>query len=175
MKHQTNPMRYVPVPTLLSNCHKVPVSVRGGGEGTSYYVCGTCHKPCDFHVVDTKKPTRDEPMVGATEDSVPEEATPEVEGGDDELNKALDLITIKISFQSNTRPEFSITLSEAATAIRAAIRDGIPEKVHYNDETVPKYLKPRAGETWEHALRHEQGFNAVVDQITTELKRKGLL
>lgn len=31
-----------------SACHNAPVSVRGGDEGTSYYVCGVCHKPCDI-------------------------------------------------------------------------------------------------------------------------------
>lgn len=36
-------------PNHLSDCHKAPISVRGNDEGTSYYVCGTCHKPCDLY------------------------------------------------------------------------------------------------------------------------------
>jgi hypothetical protein len=32
---------------LLSNCHKKPIFVEHGGEGTSFYVCKHCHKPCD--------------------------------------------------------------------------------------------------------------------------------
>lgn len=36
----------------LSKCCKAPASVRGGGEGTSYYVCGTCHRDCDLYQSD---------------------------------------------------------------------------------------------------------------------------
>ena len=41
----------------LSKCHKAPVSVRGSGEGTHYWVCGTCHRPCDLY---TDQPYIDE-------------------------------------------------------------------------------------------------------------------
>lgn len=34
-------------PIERSACHDAPMSVISGGEGTSYYRCGTCHRPCD--------------------------------------------------------------------------------------------------------------------------------
>ena len=36
----------------VSDCHNAPMSVRG--DVTKYFVCGTCHRPCDQSVVKPK-------------------------------------------------------------------------------------------------------------------------
>ena len=53
--------------------------------------------------------------------------TPSSNAGD-ELDDALNLIKVEISFQSNQLPRFSMTVSEAKAAIRTAIQSAVPEK-----------------------------------------------
>lgn len=43
--------------TELSKCHKYPVMVNKGDEGTNSYSCTKCKKPCDLYTPTTKKAT----------------------------------------------------------------------------------------------------------------------
>jgi hypothetical protein len=42
----------------LSKCHDAPCIVRGADEGTNYYECSVCHKPCDFYAKDAASEDR---------------------------------------------------------------------------------------------------------------------
>lgn len=43
--------------TELSKCHKYPVEVSKGDEGTNSYYCLKCKKPCDLYTPSSKKAT----------------------------------------------------------------------------------------------------------------------
>lgn len=54
--------------------------------------------------------------------------------------------------------------------VRAAL-ESLPELVRYNEDTVPRYLKPSNGESWEPALRVEEGINLAIHETRTNLER----
>lgn len=61
-------------------------------------------------------------------------------------------------------------LPEAVDAILAAIdKDVIGDDLHVNGINCPKWLKPKEGESWEGAIRYEQGYNAAKAEQRTKL------
>lgn len=143
-----------------SNCCNAPVIIRSGDEGTSYYECSQCGKPCDIGSIPVERVSNQTHQTGNLEQEI-EKILKEyiketlIEG----KNKPLIRRAIRHNCIETIFSLFSQTITEC-----------LPEKIDMDYRDKLHLYEGDEGQYW-----YDKGQSDTIDTITTNLKEKGVI